>query len=70
MPISYCNLQFYASWMPSSNEHITPHSAFWNVFYNAKGKQKCMEDLMWFNIIQLPPGNPKNVDKKKRISTS
>jgi hypothetical protein len=56
--------------MPSSNEHITPYSAFWNFFYNTKGKQKCMDDLMWFNIIQLRPGNHKNVDKIRRISTS
>jgi hypothetical protein len=34
------------------------------MFYNTKGKQNCMEDLMWFNIIQLRPGNPKNVDKQ------
>ena len=25
----------------------------------------CMEDLMWFNIIQSRPGIPKNVDKKE-----
>jgi hypothetical protein len=26
-----------------------------------------MEDLMWFNIIQLSPGSPKNVDKKRDV---
>ena len=51
MPISNCNVQYSANWMPSWNESITLNSAFWNVYIIQKDN-KCAWKI-WWNVLSL-----------------